>query len=93
MRARRTARLRCITVVTGETIETELQHNFARASRPSTLTLDVLKTFQEAANVEQQACEFRTERVKRVMHPLPRRNHCVGKHASSFASAATAADR
>lgn len=93
MCARRTARLRCITVVTGKTIEAELQHNFSRASRPGTLTLDVFKAFEEAANVKQQACEFRTERVKRVMHPLPRRNHCVGKHTSSFASAAPAAGR
>ena len=85
--------MRRIAVVAGKTVEAELQHNFARASRPRALTLDILKTLEEAANVEQQACEFRANRVKRVMQPLPRRNHCLGKNAGLFASATTATGR
>ena len=93
MRARRALCLGRITVVAGETIEGELQYDFAGASRPCTFAFDIFKAFEKAANIEQQAGEFRTNGVKRVMHPLSRGNHCLGEHRRLFVPAAAAAGR
>src|SRR6476660_2113542 len=93
MRARRTACTSRIAVVAGEAGESELQHHFARARGPGALALDILKTFEEAANIEQQTCEFRTNGVKRLMDALARRDHCIGKCAGAFAAAGMAAGR
>ena len=58
-----------------------------------TLAFDIFKAFEKAANIEQQAGEFRTNGVKRVMHPLSRGNHCLGEHRRLFVPAAAAAGR
>ena len=71
--------------------ESELQHDFAGARGPHALALDIFETFEEAANIKQQACEFWTDRVKRLVHALTRGNHCVGKNARAFASAGMSA--
>ena len=61
-------------VVTREPIEAELQHDLGGARRPAALALDILKPFQEAAHVEQQARELRPERVERPAQLLARRD-------------------
>jgi hypothetical protein len=71
--------------------KSELQHHFAGTRGPSTLALDILKTFEEAANIEQQTCEFRTNGVKRQMDALARRDHGIGQCAGAFAAAGMAA--
>jgi hypothetical protein len=55
-----------------EAIERELQHDLRRPGRPSPLPLHVLKALEEATDVEQQAGEFRPNRIERVAHALPR---------------------
>jgi hypothetical protein len=76
-----------------ETSEGNLQHDFARACGPRTLALDILETFEEATNIEQQTCEFRTDGIECLMHVLPCRDHCFGKHAGAFAPGGMAAGR
>ena len=86
MRPCRPARLRCIAVMASEAIKGELQHDFARARRPGSFALDILKPFEKAANIEQQAGELRTDCIKGAMYALTSRNHCLGRLAGSFAA-------
>ena len=58
----RAARLGAIAIMAREPIETELQHHLGRTRRPTAFALDVLKAFEEAAYVEQESGEFRTDR-------------------------------
>jgi hypothetical protein len=75
-----------------ESIKSKLQHDFPRARRPRTFTLNLFKAFEKAANVDQQTCEFRTNSIQGVMS-LPRGNHRFGKQVGPFATAATATGR
>ena len=72
----------------GEAIERELQYDLARTRRPCAFSLYIRKAFEEAADVEQQTCEFRTDGIKRVVHALTRRDHCVGEYRFAFAALA-----
>ena len=76
-----------------KTGESNLQHDFARACGPCTLAFDILKTFEEAANIEQQTCEFGADGIECLMHVLPCCDHRFGKHTGAFTSAGVAARR
>ena len=67
------------TVVPRQPIEAELQHHLGRARRPAALALDVVQALEEAADVDQQAGEFRPDRVERVPHALARADHRLGE--------------
>ena len=69
----RAARLTLETVMPRQPVEAELQHHLARARRPAALALDVFEPLEEAADVEQQAGEFRSDRIERVVQALTRR--------------------
>jgi hypothetical protein len=77
----------------GEPIKGKLQNDLARACRPGTFTLDLLEAFQKATNVDQQACEFRTNIVQRMMHALSRSNYCFGQQVCPFATVTAATGR
>ena len=53
-----------------EPLKRKLQHDFCRARWPAALTLCYFEPFQKAAYVDQQAGQFRADRVNRVMHAL-----------------------
>jgi hypothetical protein len=73
-----------------EPIKGKLQHDFPGARRPGTFPLNPFKAFEKAANVDQQACEFRTNGIQGVMYALPGGNHGFSKQVGPFATAATA---
>jgi hypothetical protein len=54
----------------GKAFERELQHDFCRARRPTTLTLSYFEPFQKAAYIDKQTGKFRPDRIKRMMHAL-----------------------
>jgi hypothetical protein len=51
------------------------------------------KAFEKAANIDQQACELRTNSIQRVMNPLPRGNHSFGEEVCPLAAVAATAGR
>jgi hypothetical protein len=57
-----------------QAIQRELQYDLRGSWRPSPFPLHVLKTFEEATDIEQQAGEFRSNRIERVAYALPRRD-------------------
>jgi hypothetical protein len=79
--------------VASEPIQAKLQHDFARTRWPGTFTLNYFQPFEKAANVDQQACEFRTNGVECVMYALPCGNHRFRERVGPFATAATATGR
>ena len=87
------ARFARIAVMAREPVERELQHDLGRARRPGAFALDVFQALEEAADVEQQAGEFRADRIERLMHALARRDHGLGESAGALAAGAAAAGR
>lgn len=57
------------------------QQHLGRTNRPLTLTLDCFQSFQKAANVYQNAAQFRPDSFQRTLHPYP------GARAISVSSA------
>ncbi|KFJ60672.1 hypothetical protein DK59_2857 [Brucella abortus bv. 4 str. 292] len=47
------------------------QQHLGRTNRPLTLTLDCFQSFQKAANVYQNAAQFRPDSFQRTLHPYP----------------------
>ena len=58
----------------GELAERDLQDDFAGTLRPAAGFFARFKTFQMAADVDQNACEVRADGGKRPLHALVRRD-------------------
>ena len=57
----RAARFGAVAVVPRQPVEPELQHDLGGAARPAALALDIVEPLEEAADVDQQAGEFRPD--------------------------------
>src|SRR6185437_5555555 len=74
-------------------VKRELQNDFGRARRPGPLAFDILETFEKTADIKQQAAEFGTGCVERLMHALARGDHGLGEACSAIAAGAAASRR
>ncbi len=67
--------------------ECQLQHDLGRAARPTAIALDIFKTAQKTAHIEQQAGKLWAAGFQRSPHILARCNHGVGDAAAKTGAA------
>ena len=66
-------------VVPGKHSQRGLEHHLGRARGPQALTLHRLEAFQEAAYVDEQTGQFRSDGLERLVDALARRKCRIGQ--------------
>jgi hypothetical protein len=62
-------------------VKSELQHDFGRTRWPCAFAFNILEALEKAADVEQEACEFRANRIERAANLLCR-TLCLARGAT-----------
>ena len=74
-----TACFRQQSIMPGQPIEAELQHDFGSPRRPPALALDIFQSFEETTQVEQQPGKLRADSFHGAPHALACRNDRFGE--------------
>ena len=78
--------MRGIAIMTGETLERELEDDLCRTGRPAALTFGYIEPFQKATYVEKQPGKLRAHGIKGVTHALSGGNDGISQKAPLMAA-------